>query len=174
MKDVESLLECGKIEEAFSEAYPYTLRIANRFHIKHMEKADVDNEALFVLWISLKTYQPSVGVKFITYLGNCVTNRLMKLIKSSYVKKRDDSAIDNAVLKMFFPLSFSSNFDIKLDLEYFIPKSMPYKLAAFWKEFLNCGSFVDAGQNLGYTKNEARHLRNKAIEKVKVIWKIKK
>jgi len=164
---IEDLLKDNKKKEAFQKASSYVINLSRKFYVRGLEREDIENEALYALWQAIESYDISRGLKFKTFMGKVVINRMMELIRSMTRDKRDDTLASNSDLAKAFSSYTKPQVDIKLDMEYFITRTLSMKHAPFWKESLRCGSFADAGRNLGYTKNETRHLRDVIIKKAR-------
>jgi hypothetical protein len=53
-----------------------------------VERADIENELLEVLWLACNSYDPDRGAKFGTHFWNMARNRLIDLHKAASRKKR--------------------------------------------------------------------------------------
>ena len=169
-KSVEELISNNLYEEAFNEASSYAIGIGRKFHIRGMDRNDIDNETLYSLWTSIISFDSERGVVFTTHLGNCVSNSLMKILNFSKCQKRDEESITIEDLASIFPPQVSDDLDTQLDLHYFLPKILSFRLMHILKEYLKCGSFFDAGKKLGYNFNETRYLRRHLLDTLKKKW----
>ena len=55
-KSVEELISNNLYEEAFNEASSYAIGIGRKFHIRGMDRKDIDNETLYSLWTAIISF----------------------------------------------------------------------------------------------------------------------
>ncbi|MCK4522058.1 MAG: hypothetical protein KAU20_05775 [Nanoarchaeota archaeon] len=170
MEGMEQIIKEGEYEEAFRKGASYAIGVGRKFHIRGMDRDDIDNEALYSLWLAITSYDGALKVAFKTYLGNCLSNNLMKLLDHSKRQKRDEESISINDLATILSSYHTFNLDDKIDLHHYLPRIISYRLIPLFKEYLKSGSFRDAGTTLGYTWNETRYLRRCILDTLKNVW----
>lgn len=163
MKGIDGLLAEGRKDEAFIAAADYVKGLSHKFGVTGFDKEDLENEALIELWEAIENFDGGRGIKFKTYVGRCIVNRIMKMIKRTQRQKR---VRNDEEMMQHYPSYYNSTIETKIDLETFIPQQLDLKLREIWMTFLGCGSLTEAGLELGYAFNEAVYLRRKIIRKI--------
>ena len=165
MREVQTLLEDGKKEEAFEKGMPYVKRISSKFGIKEMDKEDVENEGYLSFWKALNSFDKEKGVSLKTYVGRVIAINMMEKIRFENRKRREKDEVSFSSFEETF--GNSEKRDLFLDVRYFFKKLLPNGLKEFYQKFLELGSFYDAGRALGFTASKTSNERMKILKILK-------